>query len=64
MQNSKKSKIEVYKPPADQYQGIELQPYDGRPGCNAALDCPSRIGNYLYHRDGRVVVEQQKESNV
>lgn len=56
-----------YKPPADQYQGLELKPYDGRPGCNASLDCPSRIGNYYYYRDGSLVIETpdlQKDKNV
>ena len=44
-----------YQPPATDYQGLELKPYDGRPRCNESLACPSRIGPYLYYRDGRVV---------
>jgi len=40
------------------YQGLELRPYTGRPGCNDALSCPSRVGRYRYYRDGRVEVEE------
>jgi hypothetical protein len=36
------------------YQGLELSPYDGRPGCNQALALPSRMGDELRYRDGTV----------
>jgi hypothetical protein len=36
------------------YQGLELAPYDGRPGCNQALALPSRMGDELRYRDGTV----------
>jgi hypothetical protein len=46
-----------YTPPADQYQGLELKPYDGRPGCNAILSFPSRIGPYRHYPDGTKVFQ-------
>lgn len=36
------------------YRGRELQPYEGRPGAMDAFDLPSRMGNWLHYRDGRV----------
>lgn len=36
------------------YQGRELQPYQGRPGAMDAFALPSRMGNRLHYRDGRV----------
>lgn len=36
------------------YTGAELQPYDGRPGAMDAFALPSRMGNRLHYRDGRV----------
>ena len=39
----------------DGYNGAELKPFTGRPGCNAALALPSRQFNNLHYRDGRVV---------
>lgn len=36
------------------YQGTELMPYTGRPRANECLDLPSRFGNQLRWRDGRV----------
>ncbi len=36
------------------YNGKELRPYEGRPGANDALALPSRIGNALHYRDGKV----------
>lgn len=44
---------EVMKAPT--YDGKEMQPYQGRPGANDALELPSRIGKRLHYRDGRVV---------
>ena len=35
------------------YDGKEMQPYQGRPGANDALELPSRMGNRLHYRDGR-----------
>lgn len=37
------------------YNGKELRPYEGRPGANDALAIPSRMGNELRYRDGKVV---------
>ena len=39
------------------YNGKELRPYEGRPGANDALAIPSRMGNELRYRDGKVVEE-------
>lgn len=36
------------------YQGHELKPYSGRPDAVHALSLPSRTGNRLRYRDGRV----------
>lgn len=36
------------------YQGRELLPFCGRPGCNDGLDKPSRMGAKLHYRDGSV----------
>lgn len=36
------------------YNGAELQPYQGRPRANDALALPSRMGSRLHYRDGRV----------
>lgn len=36
------------------YDGAELRPIVGRPGATDALALPSRIGNRLHYRDGRV----------
>jgi hypothetical protein len=36
------------------YDGVELQPYAGRPGAMNAFDLPSRMGRTLHYRDGRV----------
>lgn len=41
-------------PSGNDYQGAELRPFDGRPGANDALACPSRVGQRLFYRDGRV----------
>jgi hypothetical protein len=35
------------------YDGKEMQPYQGRPGANDALELPSRMGNRLHYRDGK-----------
>lgn len=40
--------------PESSYQGRELQPYQGRPGAMDAFSLPSRMGNWLHYRDGRV----------
>lgn len=40
--------------PVGDYQGRELQPYQGRPGAMDAFSLPSRMGNWLYYRDGRI----------
>ena len=37
-----------------QYDGGELKPYAGRPGAMDAFDQPSRMGNQLRYRDGRI----------
>lgn len=37
----------------DHYDGAELRPYTGRPGCNDSLALPSRYMNQLHYRDGR-----------
>lgn len=36
------------------YTGTELAPYAGRPGAMDACALPSRMGNRLHYRDGRV----------
>lgn len=36
------------------YEGLELAPYTGRPGAMDAMALPSRVGNWLHYRDGRV----------
>lgn len=36
------------------YEGAELAPYTGRPGAMAAHALPSRMGDRLHYRDGRV----------
>ena len=36
------------------YQGRELKPYQGRPGAMDAFSLPSRMGNWLHYRDGRI----------
>lgn len=36
------------------YDGKEMQPYQGRPGANDALALPSRMGNRLHYRDGKI----------
>lgn len=38
------------------YKGLELAPYEGRPGCNQALALPSRMGNELRYRDGTIKI--------
>lgn len=40
--------------PESSYQGRELQPYQGRPGAMDAFSLPSRMGNWLHYRDGRI----------
>lgn len=40
----------------DDYDGAELRPFDSRIGANDALEIPSRFGNELRYRDGRVEV--------
>jgi len=50
-----KGRTTVWKPGDDSYNGAELKPFTGRPGCNAAMDLPSRHFNELHYRDGRVV---------
>lgn len=42
---------EVMKAP--NYDGKEMQPYQGRSGANDAMKLPSRIGDRLHYRDGR-----------
>lgn len=45
-----------------QYDGAELRPYNGRPGAMHAFSLPSRMGNQLRYRDGRIKpVEPPKE---
>lgn len=41
-------------PTGKNYNGAELAPYAGRPGANDALALPSRMGQRLHFRDGRV----------
>lgn len=36
------------------YEGLELQPFTGRPGATDACALPSRMGSTLHYRDGRV----------
>lgn len=36
------------------YEGVELRPFNGRPGAMDAFAHPSRMGNRLYYRDGHV----------
>ena len=36
------------------YSGAELRPFAGRPGAMDAFALPSRMGNRLHYRDGRV----------
>ena len=36
------------------YDGAEQRPFLGRPGANDALTYPSRVGDTLRYRDGRV----------
>jgi hypothetical protein len=36
------------------YDGAEMRPYQGRPGATDALKLPSRMGDRLHYRDGRV----------
>lgn len=43
-----------YTPGESSYQGTELEPYAGRPGAMDACALPSRMGNRLHYRDGRV----------
>lgn len=44
-----------YEAPAvGTYTGAELRPFEGRPGANQALALPSRFGNLLHYRDGRI----------
>lgn len=43
-----------YTPGESSYQGTELEPYTGRPGAMDACDMPSRMGDRLHYRDGRV----------
>lgn len=43
-----------YTPSEGNYQGTELEPYAGRPGAMDACALPSRMGNRLHYRDGRV----------
>jgi len=38
----------------DIYDGADLKQFSGRPGCNDALDLPSRQFNTLIYRDGRI----------
>ena len=38
-----------------QYDGAELRPYTGRPGAMHAFSLPSRMGNQLRYRDGRIL---------
>lgn len=42
------------------YQGLELRPYQGRPGAMDAFDLPSRMGRRLHYRDGRVELIAQE----
>lgn len=37
------------------YDGAELRPYAGRPGCEAALSLPSRLPDGLHYPDGRFI---------
>ncbi|MDD0817181.1 hypothetical protein PSQ39_21280 [Curvibacter sp. HBC28] len=41
------------------YQGQELRPYQGRPGAMDAFALPSRMGQRLHYRDGRVELIEQ-----
>lgn len=41
-------------PSSERYEAKEIEPFTGRPNCNQALDCPSRTGDRLVYRDGRV----------
>jgi len=38
--------------PAELYDGADLKLFDGRPGCNDALELPSRQFNTLFYRNG------------
>lgn len=42
------------------YQGVELHPFQGRPGANQANALPSRVNSRLHHPDGRVTDLQGK----
>ena len=50
-----KARKETWTPSDDSYNGADLKPFTGRPGCNAALELPSRHFNELHYRDGKVV---------
>lgn len=44
---------------SDTYRGDELRPYQGRPGAMRAFELPSRMGERLYYRCGRVEKVEQ-----
>lgn len=52
----------IYERSADSYAGEELEPYEGRPGAMDAFTHPSRMGDRLHYRDGRVVPFPGKSS--
>lgn len=39
---------------SERYDGAELRPIVGRPGATHALELPSRTGNELHYRCGRI----------
>lgn len=41
-------------PARNKASAADLAPQAARPGSLQGLDCPSRIGSRLHHRDGRV----------
>jgi len=41
------------------YDGAELRPYDGRPGCNQALALPSLMGGKRIYRNDQTTPEAQ-----
>lgn len=45
----------TWSPDDDSYNGADLKPFSGRPGCNDAMNLPSRQFEKLHYRDGRVV---------
>ena len=45
------------------YDGVELRPYDGRPGAMDAFALPSRMGSRLHYRSGAIAPAPRTEGN-